>query len=117
MNKHIQIALDGPSGAGKSTAAKALAAKLGIIYVDTGALYRTVGYYVRSKNVDPKDAEGVTALLGEIALELRYENGAQQVYLNGERVGDAIRHGNAEFYVRKIRRGQAWEFNLKRMKD
>ena len=51
----IQIAIDGPSGAGKSTVAKALAAKLGIIYVDTGALYRTVGYYVRSKNTDPKD--------------------------------------------------------------
>ena len=102
MNKHIQIALDGPSGAGKSTAAKALAAKLGIIYVDTGALYRTVGYYVRSKNVDPKDAEGVTALLGEIALELRYENGAQQVYLNGEAMGDRIRTPEMSMYASAV---------------
>lgn len=100
--KHIQIALDGPSGAGKSTAAKALAAKLGIIYVDTGALYRTVGYYVRSKNVDPKDAVAVEALLPQIHLELRYENGAQQVYLNGEAMGDRIRTPEMSMYASAV---------------
>ena len=68
--KHINIAIDGPGGAGKSTTAKAVAKKLDILYVDTGALYRTIGLYVRSKNVDPKDAEGVSALLPEINLEI-----------------------------------------------
>ena len=72
----IQIAIDGPSGAGKSTVAKEIAKRLGIIYVDTGALYRTVGYYVRSRNVDPKDSAAVEALLSEIKVELKYEGGA-----------------------------------------
>ena len=67
----INIAIDGPSGAGKSTLAKAIAAKLGYIYVDTGALYRTIGYYVRSQNTDPKDAEAVSAILPEIEIELK----------------------------------------------
>lgn len=87
----IQIAIDGPSGAGKSTVAKALAKKMGIVYVDTGALYRTVGYYVRTANVDPKDAVAVEALLPQVQVDLRYENGVQKVYLNGEDLGDRIR--------------------------
>ena len=87
----IRIAIDGPGGAGKSTVAKAVAKKLDILYVDTGALYRTVVLYVRSKNVDPKDAEGVGALLPEIKIEVKYEDGAQKVYLNGVDHGDAIR--------------------------
>ncbi|MBE6634388.1 MAG: (d)CMP kinase [Ruminococcaceae bacterium] len=97
-----QIAIDGPSGAGKSTVAKALAAKLGIIYVDTGALYRTVGYYVRRKETDPHDARLVTALLPEIRLELGYENGAQQVYLNGEAMGDKIRTPEMSMYASAV---------------
>ena len=60
--KPIQIAIDGPSGAGKSTVARALAARLGMVYVDTGALYRTVGYAVRRKGIDPKDAAAVAAM-------------------------------------------------------
>ncbi|HOA84955.1 MAG TPA: (d)CMP kinase, partial [Bacillota bacterium] len=75
----IRIAIDGPSGAGKSTLAKSLAARLGIIYVDTGALYRTVGYYVKTKGVDPKDSGAVEALLPEIKIELKYEAGMQYV--------------------------------------
>ena len=86
-----QIAIDGPSGAGKSSLAKAAAAKLGIVYVDTGALYRTVGYYAVSQGIDPKDADRVTALLGDIHIELKFENGTQYVYLNGENLGDKIR--------------------------
>ena len=86
----IRIAIDGPGGAGKSTVAKAVAKKLDILYVDTGALYRTVGLYVRSKDVDPKDAEAVSALLPEITLEVRYEDGAQHVYLNGVEVGTHV---------------------------
>ena len=98
----IQIAIDGPSGAGKSTVAKALAAKLGIIYVDTGALYRTVGYYVRSKDVDPKDAKGVEALLGDVHVDLKYENGTQVVYLNGENLGDRIRTPEMSMYASAV---------------
>ncbi len=98
----IQIAIDGPGGAGKSTVAKALAAKLGIVYVDTGALYRTIGYYVRTKNVDPKDAEAVTALLSEICIDLCYENGTQVVYLNGENLGDRIRTPEMSMYASAV---------------
>ena len=97
--KHINIAIDGPGGAGKSTAAKAVAKKLDILYVDTGALYRTIGLYVRSKNIDPKDADGVSALLPEIDLEVKYENGAQHVYLNGVDHGDAIRTPEMSMYA------------------
>ncbi len=98
----IQIAIDGPSGAGKSTVAKALAAKLGIIYVDTGALYRTVGYYVRSKNTDPKDADAVTKLLPDIRVDLEYENGTQIVRLNGENLGDKIRTPEMSMYASAV---------------
>lgn len=98
----IQIAIDGPSGAGKSTVAKAVAKKLGIIYVDTGALYRTVGFYVRSKDVDPKDAEAVEALLPEIDVELKYENGTQIVCLNGEHLGDRIRTPEMSMYASAV---------------
>ena len=98
----IQIAIDGPSGAGKSTIAKALAASLGIVYVDTGALYRTVGYFVRQKDVNPKDGEAVAALLPEIHIELKYENGTQSVYLNGENMGDKIRTPEMSMYASAV---------------
>ena len=99
---HYQIAIDGPSGAGKSTLAKAVAARLGIVYVDTGALYRTVGYYVRQKNVDPKDAAAVEALLPEISVKVRYENGVQRVYLCGEDLGDRIRTPEISLYASAV---------------
>ena len=98
----FKIAIDGPSGAGKSTIAKAVAKELGIVYVDTGALYRTVGYYVRQKNVNPKDAEGVGALLPEISIEVKYENGVQNVYLNGENPGDKIRQPEISMYASAV---------------
>ena len=63
----INIAIDGPGGAGKSTISKAIAKKLDILYVDTGSLYRTIGLFVKSKDVDPKDAEGVAKILPEIS--------------------------------------------------
>ena len=100
--KHINIAIDGPGGAGKSTVAKAVAKKLDILYVDTGALYRTIGLYVKSKGVDHKDAEGVSALLPEISLEVKYENGAQCVYLNGVNHGDAIRTPEMSMYASAV---------------
>lgn len=99
---NLQIAIDGPSGAGKSTIAKALAADLGIVYVDTGALYRTVGYYTREAGVDPHDAGKVAALLPGISLELRYENGKQEVYLNGEAMGDRIRTPEISMYASAV---------------
>lgn len=98
----LKIAIDGPGGAGKSTLAKALAAKLGIVYVDTGALYRTIGYYVRSKDTDPKDAAAVSALLPDICVELKYENGVQAVYLNGENLGDRIRTPEMSMYASAV---------------
>ena len=98
----IRIAIDGPGGAGKSTVAKAVAAKLGIVYVDTGALYRTVGYYVRSVDVDPRNEEAVSACLPSIKIEVRYENGAQRVYLNGEDLGDAIRTPEMSMYASAV---------------
>ena len=98
----IQIAIDGPGGAGKSTVAKAVAAKLGIVYVDTGALYRTIGYYVRQKNVAPDSREGVGALLSEISINIVYQDGAQHVYLNGEDLGDKIRTPEMSMYASTV---------------
>ena len=87
----IRIAIDGPGGAGKSTVAKSVAKQLGIIYVDTGALYRTIGLYMLSNGIDPKDAPSVVAALPSFTLELRFVDGRQTVLLNGEDVGDRIR--------------------------
>ena len=98
----IQIAIDGPGGAGKSTISKAVAAKLGIVYVDTGALYRTVGYYVRSQNLDPKDRAAVRACLSNISIEVRYVDGAQHVFLNGEDLGDRIRTPELSMYASAV---------------
>ena len=77
----IKIAIDGPSGSGKSTLAKALAKKLSYTYVDTGALYRTIGYYVRQHDVSPEDTESVIACLKDIKIEVKYEDGKQNVPL------------------------------------
>ncbi|MBE6546143.1 MAG: (d)CMP kinase [Ruminococcaceae bacterium] len=98
----IQIAIDGPGGAGKSTISKAVAAKLGIVYVDTGALYRTVGYYVRTQNIDPHDRVGVSGCLPQIVIEVRYVDGAQRVYLNGEDLGDRIRTPEMSMYASAV---------------
>ena len=98
----MQIAIDGPSGAGKSSIAKAVAATLGIVYVDTGALYRTVGYYVRSQGITREDKAGIVACLPAIHIEVRYENGAQHVYLNGEDLGDKIREPEISMYASAV---------------
>ena len=98
----IQIAIDGPGGAGKSSIAKAVAKKLDILYVDTGALYRTVGLFVRRREIDPKDSAAVTAALTDLCIEVRYENGTQCVYLNGENPGDAIRTPEMSMYASAV---------------
>lgn len=87
----VSIAIDGPSGAGKSTLAKRLAKELGYIYVDTGAMYRSIGLYALRCGVDPKNAEAVQALLPGIELGIQLQDGAQHVYLNGEDVSTDIR--------------------------
>ena len=86
------IAIDGPAGAGKSTLARQLAAERGFIYVDTGAIYRTVALAVLRAGVDPADGEGVAGLLGELEIRLDYgPDGEQRMFLNGEDVSWAIR--------------------------
>ena len=92
LMKHYSIAIDGPSGAGKSTLARAIAEKFGYLYVDTGAIYRTVGFAALQANLDPKDADAVTALLPEIRVELSHaDDGLQHMYLNGADVTEQIR--------------------------
>ena len=91
MKKTINIAIDGPSGAGKSSMARRIAAAVGFLYVDTGALYRAVGLYVYRKGLDGLDVKAVEALLPEIELALSHEGGVQQVWLCGENVSDEIR--------------------------
>lgn len=87
----INIAIDGPAGAGKSTLAKLLAKKFGYIYVDTGALYRSVALFTARNNVEVRDNLKVKQLLPQIHLDIRYIKGAQRVYLNDEDVSNAIR--------------------------
>ena len=99
---HIQIAIDGPSGAGKSSVSKAAARELGIIYVDTGALYRTIGYYAREQGIAVDNAIAVVPYLDRIHIEVRYENGVQCVYLNGENLGDRIRQNEISMYASAV---------------
>ena len=114
----MKIALDGPSGAGKSTVAKALAKRLGIIYVDTGALYRTIGLFVKNNGVDKGDSDGVVALLPQIDLNMEFVNGEQIITLNGKRVGDEIRTGEIAMYASAVSAiPTVREFLLKTQRD
>ena len=99
----ISIAIDGPSGAGKSTLARSIAAKLGYLYVDTGAIYRTIGYYIYTKDIDPKDEAAVTARLPEVHVELTYgEDGLQHMLLNGRDVTKEIRLPQISMYASAV---------------
>jgi len=98
----MRIALDGPSGAGKSTVAKALAKRLGIIYVDTGALYRTIGLYVRDKGFARTDIPNIIACLDEIKLGMDFVDGKQIITLNGKVIGDEIRTGEIAMYASAV---------------
>lgn len=98
----INIALDGPSGAGKSTLAKALAAKLGYIYTDTGAMYRTIGLAVKRADISLEDKAGIIALLPTLTISLRFENGEQKIYLGEEDVGGLIRTNEISAYASKV---------------
>ena len=98
----IQIAIDGPSGAGKSTIAKAVAHKLGYVYVDTGALYRCIGLYARENAIHPQDAAAVGAALENIKVEMQYIEGEQHVLLNGKDVSTDIRQHDISDYASKV---------------
>lgn len=87
----FNVAIDGPAGAGKSTVAKAVAKNQGFIYVDTGAMYRAMSLYFIRKGIDSNDAETICSKLDEIEISLAYEDGVQQVFLNGENVSGLIR--------------------------
>ena len=101
--KIYSVAVDGPSGAGKSTLAKAAAAELGIVYVDTGAIYRSIGYYVYSKAIDPKNAGAVIAILPELDIQMCYgEDGVQRMILNGEDVTRQIRLPEMSMYASAV---------------
>ncbi len=89
--KKISVAIDGPSGAGKSTISKLLAKEFGFTYVDTGAIYRTVGLCAYREGVDPTSEKDVVPLLEKISIDIKHDGGVQQVYLNGENVSSEIR--------------------------
>ena len=86
------VAIDGPAGAGKSTIAKTIAKKLEFIYVDTGAMYRAMAYYFLQHNIDAKDENAIAAACPDVDVTITYENGEQQVLLNGENVNGVIRN-------------------------
>ncbi len=98
----IKIAIDGPSGSGKSTLAKNIAKILGLVYVDTGALYRTIGLFAKRKGVALEDAKGVVAFLPEAEIAIRYTEAGQRVILNGEDVSDLIRTPEMSMYASAV---------------
>ena len=103
----FNVAIDGPAGAGKSTIAKAVAGELGLIYVDTGAMYRAMALYMLRSNVDPQDTARVAKVCENTDITLRYENGVQLVLLNGENVNAFLRTeevGNATSVISVVPR-------------
>ncbi len=103
MNRNqLRVALDGPSGAGKSTVAKKVAAKTGLIYVDTGALYRTVGLNAYESGVAPDDTAGIIKSLDTADIRLTHRDGVQCVLLHGEPVGERIRTETASLYASAV---------------
>lgn len=98
----LRVAIDGPSGAGKSTIARRIAEKTGLIYVDTGALYRTVGLWAMQNGVAADDTAGIISLLDTLDIALTWADGVQVVLLAGEPVGDKIRTPDASFYASAV---------------
>ena len=99
---NYKIALDGPSGAGKSSLAKLIAKRLGILYVDTGAMYRSIGLYIKQQGIDPNDNDAVIRALPDIRLAIRFENGEQHIYLCDSDVGDSIRTPEISMYASRV---------------
>lgn len=99
----MNIAIDGPAGAGKSTIAKRLAKELGFIYIDTGAMYRAMGYYFAvNKGINLDNAEEVAAACPTVEVTIAYENGEQQVLVNGENLSGVIRTEQAGEMASKV---------------
>ena len=98
----LKIAIDGPGGAGKSTLAKGLSKKIGFAYVDTGAIYRTVGFAARARGIAPDDARAVSEMLGKIKVEAKFEGGRQDMYLDGEFLGERIREHEISHYASAV---------------
>lgn len=86
------VAIDGPAGAGKSTIAKRVAAELGFVYVDTGAMYRAMAYYFLQNHIDASDLENISKACETVDVTIKYQDGVQQVILNGENVSGVIRN-------------------------
>ena len=102
MSETIKIAIDGPSGSGKSTLAKGLAKELGYVYVDTGAIYRTVGLFAKRNSIDPHDEEALSARFADIDISLKWEDGAQKIFLSDEDVSELIRTPEASMYASAV---------------
>ncbi len=103
MSRYYSVAIDGPSGAGKSTIAKMCAERFGFLYIDTGAIYRTVGVAVRNAGIGSKDEAGVTAVLPSIDIAIRHDgNGLQRMILNGQDVTDEIRLPEISIYASDV---------------
>lgn len=98
----INVAIDGPSGAGKSTVARLAAKELGFVYIDTGALYRSVGVAALKRGIETSDSAGVIAMLPEIKIGLGFIDGVQHVYLNGEDVSEQIRRPEASMAASNV---------------
>lgn len=96
------IAIDGPSGAGKSSLAKALAKRLSILYVDTGAIYRTVGYFAKINEINPDEEKTLSQNFDKINIKLEWCDGAQRIYLNGADVSEKIRTPEMSMYASKV---------------
>ena len=99
---NFSVAIDGPAGAGKSTLAKAAARAMGFIYVDTGAIYRTVGFAAKRAGIAPDDAAGVTALLPGLSIDITYIGDTQHMLLDGEDVSDWIRTPEMSDYASNV---------------
>ena len=102
MEKMIRIALDGPSGSGKSTIAKKLSKELNILYLDTGAMYRATALKALSLNIDTFDVEGVKTFIDDINLEIKYIDGTQHTFLDGEDVSEKIREPHVSMAASNI---------------
>lgn len=102
MNKNFSIALDGPSGSGKSTVAKILSKKLNILYLDTGAMYRATAVKALKLGIDSLDEKGVKTFIDDIDLQIKYIEGAQHTYLDGEDVSETIREPHVSMAASNI---------------
>ena len=112
------IAIDGPSGSGKSSVAKAVAARLGFLYVDTGAIYRTVGVFAKRNNIDPHDEETLGANLDKVDVKIKWIDGTQHVFLSDEDVSEEIRLPEMSMYASAVSAlGKVRAFLLQMQRD